>query len=639
MNNVSAVLFRCIVIVLASAVISGFSLGCSEQPSDSPDVTDSDELLEALTSARLTDNERENLTRQLLEQCTFYQGRVTIYEDQKWTSRGTDGSSGYGDSTLSTDEILVYHPETQKTYIISRYMSCSGWHRITVNDMHGNFLQSADVVHSGDLYEYYGTGFIWQKNPENTIASEHLIEKYTLNFAANPVRMNNDTGSFYTYPLPRQIDWVTFTSIAGTERRGGIRMFPPDESKKNTDVTTVPLVSAISDTNTYNSSETWVYEATDRIWTPSGRVSYDYYKISYSDAMSEIERLEAEASVSGSFSEIAQNQPPAWQEAAATADELGSIASTIDGLNDISTLVLPQDIRDAVEAMNAAEALANEKIIRDLVDNAGPASASASTENDVESAATRSLEGVIIESSSEDGAGIQQKNIKDSFTDVKPYLTELYRDYASVSQKMQNILAQVREDYSDGALSVDTISGLLDEFREQVQYAVKLNETTETILADAWVVLYGLNDMGDVDPETRYGELNRLFSVWKDTFEIAANTDIDIMQGVETPAGYPDNIVPIIDGAFIAISECIPGEDGAPDGYALTLKTNTATDEAATWYTNLLKNEQDFSSFSYSGMATLSGVKNGYEFSVMVMANTLGGSEKTVIQISLTPYE
>ena len=104
------------------------------------------------------------------------------------------------------------------------------------------------------------------------------------------------------------------------------------------------------------------------------------------------------------------------------------------------------------------------------------------------------------------------------------------------------------------------------------------------------------------------------------------------------PQGYLRDIVPIIEGAAIAIAEKIPGEGGR-DGFNITLKTSRTADEIRQYYQKCLQEAEDFETFSFNDMITFSGVRSGYEFNVMISKNNLGGTEKMAIQISLTPVE
>jgi len=604
------------------------------------DSLDEDDLLEAVSRETLTAEERESLKGKLLQNYTFYQGRVTIFENQKWTSKWSDGSSGYGDTTLSTDEILVYDHNTQKSYIIVRYMSCTGLHHIIVNDPEGNNIGEADVTHSGELYEFYGTGLLWRKNLESAVASAEmpLTDQYTINFGANPVRIDNQRSVIFTYPVPRQRDWVSYTSIAGTERRGDVRMWPPEEYPKNTDLDQVPALSNISGNNTYNANQTWAYEATDRVWIPSGNFSYDYYKISYADAMKEIKRLEAEVTAAGSFGSMAANLPPAWKETARFADGMQAVASAANDLNAISQAVMSTGKQDVLGALNSADALSNEsRVLNDIVTlKQGMADMTGVRSED---SAMRSLEGVVIEASEDSGAGPEQKNLKNSFNLVKPHLVNLFQQYADVYEALQPVVNELRI-YSgrSGDISIQEVNDLIKSYQQEIQTALKLNQQIETLLGDIGVILNDLYQKGDQDDESEYAELNRLFETWSDTLKTLENVEIDLTGGVKLPQGYPRDIVPIIEGAAIAIAEKIPGEGGR-DGFNITLKTSRTADEIRQYYQKCLQEAEDFETFSFNDMITFSGVRSGYEFNVMISKNNLGGTEKMAIQISLTPVE
>jgi len=635
----SIICFFAFLLLLATAIS-----GCIfTKPKNTADVTEGlieeDENLESVVKESLTESERESLKERLLQNCTFYKGRVTIFENQKWNSKWSDGSFGFGDTTLSTDEILVYDANTRKTYIIVRYMSCTGWHHITINDLNGNNIGEADVTHSGELYEFYGTGLLWRKNLENPNSSgTSLIDQFTLNFNANPVRIDNQRNIIFTYPMPRQTSWVTYFSISGAERRGDARIWPPEENPKNTTLNQVPALNTISGNNTYNSSETQVFEETDRVWTPSGTFSYDYYRISYAEAVAELKKLQLEVIAAGSFGAMAAKLPSAWQETAKLADKMQAVATAANDLSSIVETVKTTDVNDKTRAINAADALANEpKVLSDIKTfEQGMAYMGGSTTDD---SAMRKLEGVIIETSDESDAGPQQKNLKNTFNEVKQYLIELFRQYYDVYESLQSTIIALREslDYSDEN-SAENLVDLVKSYEEQVQIASELNEQIEILLGDIGVILNDLHQQGDQDDESEYAELNRLFETWKDTLQTLENVEIDVTGGVDLPHGYPGDIVPIIDGAVIAIAEKIPGE-GGPDGFEITLKTDKSVEEIKEYYTSVLRESDEFEIFSYNDITTLSGIKDEYEFGIMIRKNNLGGTEKMAIQISLTPVE
>jgi len=400
----------------------------------------------------------------------------------------------------------------------------------------------------------------------------------------------------------------------------------------------VPALNTISGNNTYNSSETQVFEETDRVWTPSGTFSYDYYRISYAEAVAELKKLQLEVIAAGSFGAMAAKLPSAWQETAKLADKMQAVATAANDLSSIVETVKTTDVNDKTRAINAADALANEpKVLSDIKTfEQGMAYMGGSTTDD---SAMRKLEGVIIETSDESDAGPQQKNLKNTFNEVKPYLIELFRQYYDVYESLQSTIIALREslDYSDEN-SAENLVDLVKSYEEQVQIASELNEQIEILLGDIGVILNDLHQQGDQDDESEYAELNRLFETWKDTLQTLENVEIDVTGGVDLPHGYPGDIVPIIDGAVIAIAEKIPGE-GGPDGFEITLKTDKSVEEIKEYYTSVLRESDEFEIFSYNDITTLSGIKDEYEFGIMIRKNNLGGTEKMAIQISLTPVE
>lgn len=110
---------------------------------------------------------------------------------------------------------------------------------------------------------------------------------------------------------------------------------------------------------------------------------------------------------------------------------------------------------------------------------------------------------------------------------------------------------------------------------------------------------------------------------------------VDNVHGLPLPEGYPQDVLPISKDAFIAISEIIPNESGK-NGFAITLKVTQTKEEAQKEYGNLIKNA---STFAMNGILTMAGEKDGHECSIMIMDNSLGGNEKTMIQIIINPLE
>jgi hypothetical protein len=129
-----------------------------------------------------------------------------------------------------------------------------------------------------------------------------------------------------------------------------------------------------------------------------------------------------------------------------------------------------------------------------------------------------------------------------------------------------------------------------------------------------------------------------LFELWEVSFNAAENISVDVEQGVGIPDDYPAHVIPVLQGTVVAIAERIPG-DGGPDGFALSLKTNLSIDEAIEYYETFLNDIPDVESFTFSGVTTLSGAKDGYDFGILITSNQLGGTGPTMVQITLTPSE
>ncbi len=113
------------------------------------------------------------------------------------------------------------------------------------------------------------------------------------------------------------------------------------------------------------------------------------------------------------------------------------------------------------------------------------------------------------------------------------------------------------------------------------------------------------------------------------------NANADRQEGLPLPEGYPQDVVPISSGAFVAISETVPGESGK-NGFNVTLKVKQTKEETIKNYSKLLKSSTIFDA---GGTTTITGEKGEYEYNVVISDNILGGSEKTMIQIVINPFE
>jgi hypothetical protein len=105
------------------------------------------------------------------------------------------------------------------------------------------------------------------------------------------------------------------------------------------------------------------------------------------------------------------------------------------------------------------------------------------------------------------------------------------------------------------------------------------------------------------------------------------------------PEGYPEDILPVSDDADIVMSETIPGEDGGGDGYYVTFTVGRDADEVLSEYEGIMESAQDTASYSASGVTTITGSKNGYSVSVMVIDSSTDEEDETTVQIAVIPLD
>lgn len=113
------------------------------------------------------------------------------------------------------------------------------------------------------------------------------------------------------------------------------------------------------------------------------------------------------------------------------------------------------------------------------------------------------------------------------------------------------------------------------------------------------------------------------------------NMEVDQKESLSIPEGYPQDVVPIINEAFIVKSETTR-QDNGKKGYDITLKVKQTKEEILKNYSKLIK---DGTVFKIGNSTTISGEKGKYEYNVIISDNTLGGSEKTMVQIVISPFE
>lgn len=568
----------------------------------------------------------EDIEHNLLKDYVFYKGKATVYENQSWKSKGTDGSSGIGDATLTSEEVLVYDQATDKCYIVGRCLNYNSGHTITVNDMHGKYLNTGNVSAKGELIEYYGNGILQKSEKDNTEAS--INPQYTFNFNSNPIRMDNQKKLVFTIPPTKKSDWVIYVSTAETTRTGGPRVLPPEEIN-NDILNLVPEVSNISDSKSYNSNETYVYEATTRFWTPTGNFSYEYTKMTYDQIKEELDKLQEAAEHKEIFKNMVKDYPSVWSETADLADSMDIIRNESQTITDIIKTAIPTNYKENKNLGDSIYTISNDRRLKEALKKE-------LEEIQMQQGILSKLNDTVLKTSSQSNVGNEQKKLKQTFDALLPSLKDFFSEYKLRYDEIQKSISQISTiDTKNNELSKEKAITLFDNCLIQVNAIEQLNMYQNIMLSDIYVILTDLNNGVNVDDEKKYSELNRLYGLWEQTlkeFKTGKRIDVNVEKGIELPAEYPKNIIPIIDGAKIVISEKLEDQNG----YTVSFKTNLTQGDVLQYYKNILKDVPDVNIFNVSGIETLSGQKDGYEFSLMIMQNNLGGNEKTAVQITLS---
>lgn len=260
----------------------------------------------------------------------FFKGNFVISEEQHWTSKYQDASHGEGHAILNSSEYLVYDPNSQKFYIIARSMSYDNNHKVTVNDMHGDYIQASDINAVGNLDEFYGNGFVINHN-----------DIYLIDFSSNPVRIDASKMSIFTMPEINDKQWVEYHSTADNIRLGDAKVFPP-YSYQNKNLSKVSLKQSIGDFKAYKNEENLTYEDTARVLNINGKFDYAYEKIDAKTALTEINKLYSFSNkttfaelIGNSTSKLDNPWKNAMQQSVEFADRLNTYVSANTRLNNI----------------------------------------------------------------------------------------------------------------------------------------------------------------------------------------------------------------------------------------------------------------------------------------------------------------
>jgi len=199
----------------------------------------------------------------------FFKGNVLIDEEQSWKSKFEDASHGEGSAQLAVEELIAYDANTQKAYIVTRSLKYTSQHLVTVNDLHGTFIDKRPVDATGELTECYGLG---------------VDQDGTFDLSGLPVRIDQVETRFYTIPATHNTQWVAYRS-AGDTIRWSIERIGPPEFALDSQLQQIPMLDTIANTKTYGNRQSAMYEATNRLWNVKGTVDYSYDKIDSAQAL------------------------------------------------------------------------------------------------------------------------------------------------------------------------------------------------------------------------------------------------------------------------------------------------------------------------------------------------------------------
>jgi len=544
-------------------------------PDDGWDFTLTEELQDALSSY------------------TFYKGYATIYETQKWTSYYDDKSHGEGDAIFNSEEILIYDESAGKLYILARTMDYESEHLVTVNDPNGNFLSFATVKGWGNLTEHYVMPYVFDGK---------------INLIFNPCRVYVKSNTIFTLPKVWKSEWVTYLSTAATTRMGDARVFLPDDLE-DINLLRIPDINNFTNSKGYNKDEIYVYEATDRFFVPVGTFVYSYTKVDYEEIEDELQLMMYKCAADISKLYLNKHYNPATiamhdlTNEVANGNYTGSILE-----NGLESLDSSGDFKPDISETRAVGTMINQL-------------QSSISKLQSEDGVTRSLENFVMEASGDKKAGSEQR--------------EMINQHKVFEELFMQALAGYKEKLNE--LAKDPGS---QQLRKEIR---KINTHLQEMVSDFRVVFYELGEQEEeASAEEQAAAMNTVYRLWIDNLNLLLGTggvsrDVDLIDGVDLPQGYPQDIVAIVKNAIVVAAESFIDEDTGKNGYGISLKTNQDQVEVFNYYKQYFAGVPDLETVTFNNINTLSGEKKGYAFSVMIMANMLGGNEKTVIQIVLNP--
>jgi hypothetical protein len=564
---------------------------------------------------RVYDQEKQKL----LDSQVFYQGNATIQESYHAVSGMAGDTPVIGSVAMVSEDILAYDERTEKCYLVARRISLLG-DDVKAFDIPGIYTGSVTVKVCGILTEYYGNGVLQAYDVADALEGR---TGYYLNFSANPIRFDCDAEIIHTNPPVKNTYWV---QVIGPQSLDMVAtgVFTP-EALPYVDVGLIPGLSHLSGEKSYNSDQTLIYEYTGGKIIPQGTFLFDYKKMSYEEVKDFLDELKAEAQKDTQLEDAAETLTDVWKQALSTEQEMKSVIDASGNIKSYADHFSGEQAGDPAAAKSQADILANGADFSGELNRAQDALDAM----EAEGGSLRKLEDFSL-----NGGEGGQRQAADAIGSLLPVLREYLSIYRAALTDLQKNTADLRPTLSGKAALEADAQLILDKIRTGAAELARLNTCFLQMSSDFYSVLLGYAQ-SESRNETEYDALTRLCGLWETTlqdFLSGTAPVIDVENGIAIPSEYPADIVPLPRDAVAVIYET--DSDGT---IMLTLKTNMASEDAVEYYKSALSGAQDLSSFSMSGVWTLTATTENFEVSILVSANQLGGKEKYMIQITLIP--
>ncbi|SCZ78132.1 hypothetical protein [Acidaminobacter hydrogenoformans] len=612
--------------------------------------------------------DRNNLKERVLATYAFYKGKATIMDDSIIKGESErDELSGSGDHLFESEDVLIYDPKTRQVYLIARALYYSGEDRIIYTDLITGFSDKETMSYSGELYEVYGTGQLVKKELMDASASTQGSEgfdtsagntssssdsadgpqspllatsNYELLFPLNPIRMRPEDKVILTNPPTQNLYWVTLSSTRTDSAQVTSLSNQPDEVSYEV-LNLIPGLPDIYTQRTYNQSLTTMAQLTNGLYGfPSGAFECEYVKITYEEAMASVEEIREAKADQETYEALAKNRVEAWQETAKLGDAMKGMA---DASSVLSNYPNSSDgieyASDPNRALRDADALVTDPDVPSQLDRldglGGDGLQASQSSGEPESSGTpRSLENFVLETSGDPDAGTEQQRLSVSYGGALPELISVFEAYskAAADMKVQLSLLQAMAPITadtDPAQVIPVLEAFSDARDDLTAAAAK----STSLLNALHTILSRLSLEEEPEAEVEYGQLNVLYDLWANA-EAEGNASVDLDSDMALPEDYPLDVVPLPKNAAIVIYESL-SEGGVSSGHSLTLKTTAAPAEISAYYTTVFADSEDIEVMNMGEMTIFSGQRGDCEVSVMVTANSLGGTEKSMVQITL----